>query len=213
MHGGIAIMMDGGFVRYKLRSALARPISADDIERLAIALLQYPKVAPYSLYRVFYYDALPYSRPATNPISQERIDFGSTPIARSMMRLLDEVELKENFALRKGFLLLQGWKLNAKTERSLRQQTTLQASDIEPNLSQKGVDMRIGLDIAWISIKALVDAILLVTADSDFIPAMKFARKEGIRLILYSFDQSVVRDLKAHSDIVIPGGEISLASA
>lgn len=211
MQAGLAIMMDGGFVRHKLRGALRRPVTADDIESLARTLSQHPKVSRYSLYRVFYYDALPFSGVSANPISRERTSFDNTPVARDMTRLLDRIEMKESFALRKGLLLLKGWKLTNRAERNLGPERVLQASDLEPNFSQKGVDMRIGLDIAWIAIKRLVETIILVTGDSDFIPAMKFARREGIKIVLYSFDHPIVRDLKAHSDIVLPGGEITLA--
>src|SRR6202142_516777 len=36
---------------------------------------------------------------------------------------------------------------------------------------KKGVDMRIGLDIAWLSLKRIVDSVVLVTGDSDFCPS------------------------------------------
>jgi len=49
---------------------------------------------------------------------------------------------------------------------------TLKAADLEPVFIQKGVDMRIGLDIASLALKRLVDAIVLVTADADMIPSM-----------------------------------------
>ena len=40
-------------------------------------------------------------------------------------------------------------------------------------MGQKGVDIRIGLDIARIAVKHIVDIIVLVTGDSDFVPVMK----------------------------------------
>jgi uncharacterized LabA/DUF88 family protein len=46
-----------------------------------------------------------------------------------------------------------------------------------------GCDMKIGLDIAWIALKKVADILVLVTGDSDFVPVMKFARKEGMRSI------------------------------
>jgi len=49
---------------------------------------------------------------------------------------------------------------------------TLKAADLEPVFIQKGVDMRIGLEIASLALKRLVDAIVLVTADAVMIPAM-----------------------------------------
>ena len=70
-------------------------------------------------------------------------------------------------------------------------------------MTQKGVDIRIGLDIAWISLKRVVDAIVLVTGDSDFVAVMKFARKEGLKVILSPMGHSVRRELKAHADLII----------
>ena len=52
------------------------------------------------------------------------------------------------------------------------------------DLKQKGVDMRIGLDIASLANKKLVDQIVLIAGDSDFVPAAKHARREGIDFIL-----------------------------
>lgn len=48
------------------------------------------------------------------------------------------------------------------------------------NINKKGVDMRIGVDIASVSIKKLVKRIILVSGDSDFVPVAKLARREGI---------------------------------
>jgi len=39
--------------------------------------------------------------------------------------------------------------------------------------------MKIGLDAAWLASKRIVDRIILVTADSDFIPAMSL---HGVRV-------------------------------
>ncbi len=70
-------------------------------------------------------------------------------------------------------------------------------------MTQKGVDIKIGLDLAWIALKRVVDVIVLVTGDSDFVAVMKFARKEGLKVILSPMGHSVRRELKAHADLVI----------
>ncbi|MDT5157346.1 MAG: hypothetical protein QOH51_1703 [Acidobacteriota bacterium] len=44
--------------------------------------------------------------------------------------------------------------------------------------------MKIGLDVAWLASKSIVEKIILVMADSDLIPAMKFARREGVQVVL-----------------------------
>lgn len=81
----------------------------------------------------------------------------------------------------------------------------LQATDIELPLRQKGVDMRIGLDIATMTLKRQVDTIILVTGDSDFIPAAKIARREGVEFILDPMWQSVPDELLEHVDGIASG--------
>ena len=68
------------------------------------------------------------------------------------------------------------------------------------DVQQKGVDMRIGLDIASISFKKQVDQIILVSADSDFVPAAKLARREGIDFILDPMWANIRSDLHEHID-------------
>lgn len=63
--------------------------------------------------------------------------------------------------------------------------------------------MRIGLDIASLTLKQHVEIIVLITGDSDFVPAMKFARREGAQLILVHLGHDVREDLLEHSDIVL----------
>lgn len=68
------------------------------------------------------------------------------------------------------------------------------------DLRQKGVDMRIGLDIASITLKRLASTIILVAGDADFVPAAKLARREGLQFILDPLWQSVSDDLFEHID-------------
>ena len=76
----------------------------------------------------------------------------------------------------------------------------ISAQDLVPSIEQKGVDIRIGLDIASIAAKRIVDVLVLVTGDSDFVPAMKYARREGLRVYLKTMGHGVRPELKAHSD-------------
>lgn len=59
------------------------------------------------------------------------------------------------------------------------------------------------VDIASIALKRLASMVVLVTGDSDFVPAMKFARREGLRVVLDSLGRSVRPELKLHADRVI----------
>lgn len=59
-----------------------------------------------------------------------------------------------------------------------------QDKDFRADFEQKGVDMRIGLDMANYAHTQAVDKIGLVTNDTDCIPAMKYARRAGIQIAL-----------------------------
>lgn len=60
--------------------------------------------------------------------------------------------------------------------------------------------MRIGLDIASLTLKKQVNTLVLVTGDSDFVPPMKFARREGVQFSLVALGHEVHSDLIEHSD-------------
>ena len=44
--------------------------------------------------------------------------------------------------------------------------------------------MKLGIDIASLAYKKQVDQIVLIAGDSDFVPAAKLARREGLDVIL-----------------------------
>jgi uncharacterized LabA/DUF88 family protein len=52
---------------------------------------------------------------------------------------------------------------------------------VDEGFKQKGVDMRIGVDIASITFKKQASTIVLVSGDSDFVPAAKLARRGPLR--------------------------------
>lgn len=76
----------------------------------------------------------------------------------------------------------------------------LSPDDVHYDVRQKGVDMRIGLDIASLAFKRQVDQVVLVAGDSDFVPAAKLARREGIDFILDPMWQPIPDDLHEHID-------------
>jgi uncharacterized LabA/DUF88 family protein len=167
-------------------------------------ILAKPSLVGKELFRAYYYDAPPLDGKAKNPINGSIVNF-STSIQSSQNRgLIDSLELQPNFAVRRGVLVLAGWKLGKNALRILAQKPRpITANDIVPNMTQKGVDIRIGLDMAWLALRGFVQNLVLVTGDSDFVPVMKFARREGLRVYLESMGHGVRRELKAHADIVL----------
>lgn len=82
----------------------------------------------------------------------------------------------------------------------LRQWAEVTADKLSYQLNQKGVDMRIGIDITTLTLKGQVDTIVLISGDGDFIPAAKVARREGAEFILDPMWQNVNDELLEHVD-------------
>jgi uncharacterized LabA/DUF88 family protein len=200
----IALLLDGGFVKKKLSDKLKRFPGYQDVLHLCGEILDKPRLSGKNLFRIYYYDAPPLEGTAQNPIDGSVIDFSKSSQAARNRALLDTLELQPDFAVRRGTLIQGGWKLGSSALRNLsKDPRPLSASDLVPDLKQKGVDIRIGLDIASISLKRVAQILVLVTGDSDFVPPMKFARTEGLRVYLETLGHGVKRDLKAHADYVL----------
>ncbi len=71
---------------------------------------------------------------------------------------------------------------------------------MEPKIEQKQVDMKIGLDVSRLAFKSLVDRVVIITGDSDMVPALKLARIEGIEITLDNLDGRIKNDLREHID-------------
>jgi len=112
---------------------------------------------------------------------------------------------KPSMALRLGYLDEQGeWKIKPKKMKAFLQgkisYKDLQPDDVVYHSRQKGVDMKIGLDIATLTHKKLVDKIILISGDSDFVPASKLARREGVYFALDPMGHGIKDDLHEHID-------------
>jgi uncharacterized LabA/DUF88 family protein len=159
---------------------------------------------PCELLRVYFYDAVPASGVLRNPIDTSKTDLGGNPIYSANVSLHQALELQPDFALRMGDAAVYGWTIGSAALKSLtKKPRALIAKDLVPDIQQKGVDLRIGLDLARLALRSLVDAVVVVTGDSDLIPAFKFARREGIRVYLDHMGHSVKRELKVHADLIL----------
>jgi uncharacterized LabA/DUF88 family protein len=157
------------------------------------------------LYRCFYYDARPYTKKGHRPVSGKAIDYARTPEAQFRAALFDTLRRRPNFVVRLGEVRRErSWILREDAQAALlkRQRTVDQLTDDDfaPAFRQKAVDMRIGVDIAAITLKRQADTIILVAGDADFVPAAKLARREGVRVILDPLWRSVSPELFEHID-------------
>ncbi len=158
------------------------------------------------LFRIFYYDCPPLQKKAHNPISGKSIDFSKTKTAQWRLAFFAELKKLRKVALRLGDLNEKGghWTVNQSQMKELLKKQLivddLTEDDVRYDVKQKGVDMRIGLDIASMCYKRFVDQIILVAGDSDFVPAAKLARREGIDFILDPMWADIRADLFEHID-------------
>src|SRR5262249_19370190 len=142
---------------------------------------------------------------AINPMNAYRTNYRTNPLGIANRELIDGLEQEADFAVRRGVLLRQGWKIKQTSLRAIAQVNgrPVQPRDLVPDFKQKGVDIRIGLDMARIALNRLVDILVLVTGDSDFVPVMKFSRAQGLKVYLVTFGRRVRPELKAHADCVL----------
>jgi uncharacterized LabA/DUF88 family protein len=201
-----AILLDGGFLKKKLLDQLGRHPTADDIVAKCDDLQRIPEVAEHELLRIYYYDAYPAAQTLRLPVSREPYNSGETERFRQSQSLFDQLVLKPSFALRMGQVGIAPthWKLKGKVPRELvRKPRPLADDDFVVDAQQKGVDMRIGMDMARLALREMVRQVVVVTGDSDFVPAFKFVRREGIRVILDLMGENGRVELKQNSDIVL----------
>lgn len=158
------------------------------------------------LYRIFYYDCRPLKKTVYHPLLKRGIDFGKTETYSWSEDFFEELKKKRKVALRMGELSDAGAHFELKPEptKSLLAGKIalgeLSEKDFSISFEQKGVDMRIGIDIASLTYKKQVSQIILIAGDSDFVPAAKMARREGIDFILDPMRATIKPNLFEHID-------------
>ena len=161
---------------------------------------------PRRRYRIFYYDCPPVEQIVFNPVTQTNINLKKQPIYQWSMDFFDELATKRKVALRLGRLSTINICYNLKNDAlkdicsGRRTVASLTNLDLQLNVEQKGVDMRIGIDMAHLAYKRLVDQVILISGDSDFVPAAKLARREGLDVILDPMQAHTSPDLREHVD-------------
>jgi uncharacterized LabA/DUF88 family protein len=197
-----AVLIDGGFLRRKLGSRTTRTTLAK-VSTFLCQLRSHPALANEHLHRIYWYDAPPLESTAQRPLRGGHVNFGASPLALASRELLHGLERLPYVSMRRGELIFRGWRVSQRKLRDDAATVTLTTQDIEPNIQQKGVDMRIGLDMASLTLKGHAQLIVLVTGDSDFVPAMKFARREGAQLLLVTLGHAVRPEMLEHADAVL----------
>ncbi|SFV87674.1 hypothetical protein MNB_SUP05-SYMBIONT-5-395 [hydrothermal vent metagenome] len=213
----VAILVDGGFylkrckkqtdVKQVVKSLITHCLkhilnqSANNEEHIKYI------TEPERLYRIFFYDCPPITKKLHHPITRRAIDLKKSPTALFRQDLHIQLKKTRNVALRLGFLDEKNARWTLKNPNQFKDlisgkitHSDIAEDDVVYHAQQKSVDMKIGLDIASMAYKKQVNKIILISGDSDFVPAAKLARREGVEFILDSMNAPIKPDLQEHID-------------
>jgi uncharacterized LabA/DUF88 family protein len=166
------------------------------------------------LYRIFFYDCPPLTKRLHRPVSHRSLSLAQTPEAQLRLALHKELQSIRKVALRLGRLndKFSEWRPTSEAiSRWLKNPSAFEPKDEDFTISvtQKGVDMKLGLDVASIAFRRQCDQIIIVAGDADFVPAVKLARREGIDVVLDPMWGNPAPDLREHVDgersCLVPG--------
>ena len=203
----IAVLIDGGFFikRFNTLYNKDKKMSGAEVAEHLYTMAHKHVGNRNILYRIFYYDCEPLSKKAHNPISGKAVDFSKSEEYKFRIELIEALKKKRKVALRIGMLKdNKSWAIRPRVVKDLLagkiKMEDVREDDIFFEVRQKGIDMKIGVDIASLALKRFVDCIVLFSGDSDFAPASKLARREGVDFVLDPMFANVEPQLFEHID-------------
>lgn len=203
-----AILVDGGYYRVRARTLWGDKSAKDRAQEIYdYCMLHITQPSePRDLYRIFYYDCPPMTREIVHPLTGKNIDYSALPGTKWSNDLYTYIAEKRKVAVRMGELAASTatFVLKDSALKDIISKTKtvddLTEKDFRMDVKQKGVDMRIGLDVASLASNRLVDQIVLIAGDSDFLPVAKMARRSGVDFILDPMKQFTKQNLRNHVD-------------
>lgn len=207
MEHRMAILVDGGFYLKRAKNLRRGDKSPKSRAReLADYCRKHAEHEGAEIYRVFYYDCDPLGKKAYHPLLNRTVDLSKTKDYAWKVEFFEELSKLRKFAIRKGQELEGSCQYVLKSSvskdlvRGKRDVSSLTENDFVLDVQQKGVDVRIGLDLALIAHERFADQVVLITGDSDFVPAAKYARRHGIDFILDPMWHAFRPDMGIHTD-------------
>lgn len=145
----MAIFIDGGYINHLFKDNFVSENCSIDYEKFIKWISD-----TSTILRAYYYDCLPYK--PSNSTRRERERFSKK------QKFFFSLEKIPRFCVRQGKLAYRGNDDNG-----------------HPIFTQKRVDLLLGMDLGSIVSTRKVDEVAIVAGDSDFIPVVEFAKKEG----------------------------------
>lgn len=205
-----AVLVDAEFFIRRMRRIFGRldgRSAARKLHEIALDHLNDPdRRRTARLYRIFVYDAPPAVWKGHTPLGKRPIDLARSDTASWRHEFHETLRGMRKTALRLGEIQTTNvrWQLKPEALKALakgrRSWSEITDDDFRLDLRQKGVDMRLGLDIASLAFKRQVNQIVLISGDADFVPAAKLARREGIDFVLDPMWADIRPDLHEHID-------------
>lgn len=203
-----AILVDGGYYRKRARELWGKKSAqefANELYDYCMLHITQPD-EPRDLYRIFYYDCPPMVRTMKHPLTGVEQDFANMPGTKWTETFYRYLSEKRKIALRMG-------ELSESTAKYVLKDSVLDAlisgkktiqdltiNDFRIDVKQKGVDMRIGLDMASLAYGKHVNQIILIAGDSDFLPVIKMARRNGIDFLIDPMKQYLKKNMIENVD-------------
>lgn len=152
--GKALLLIDGGYFDFLLRSMGSPRL---DYGRLAEAIC---RAFDLSLLRCTYFNCLPYLSASPSPEDQEAF--------RKKEGFYQRLQKLDRFEVKLGRLAFRG----------LDEQTG------KPVLEQKQVDVLLAVEMVYAAARRSADAIVLLSGDGDFLPAVEIVKREGLTFAL-----------------------------
>jgi uncharacterized LabA/DUF88 family protein len=220
MNKKVAFFVDGGYFMSRIKfyyrkfySTSGVVLTPQHVVELLYFLIRSHQTNLHrdELYRIYYYDAPPYSEQMREPVPRELGQGLSTKSFKNSPNTIIQLDLHERLkncrklALRMGKLSnAKDWILKQDIQKKLLS-GEIQVVDLKPDnfkldVKQKGVDTRIGIDIATLTLSKFADTIVLFASDADFVPAATLARTHGVDVMLDPLYGNVDQELSLHVD-------------
>jgi len=219
MDNKIAVFVDGGFFVRRVEFFSRKYFGAQKVlpEHMVSIMLHIinqhqAHLKKDILYRIYYYDAPPFTEQLREPVVRpgdkggaRTKNFKTDPRTIRQLDLHQQLSKTRKVALRMGELAAtKRWILNEYAQKSLlkgdKRIDELTPEDFHPDFQQKGVDTRIGIDITTLTLSQFVDTMVLIASDADFVPAAKLARTHGVDVVLDPLFGTVAKGLEKHID-------------
>ncbi len=154
MNGKALLLIDGGYLDFLQRSFGSPRL---DYGRMARAICDH---FGFSLLRCVYFNCLPYLSGTPSPEEQEAY--------RRKEGFYQRLQKLDRFEVKLGRLAFRG----------------LDEETGKPVLEQKQVDVLLAVEMVYAAARRSVDAIVLLSGDGDFVPALDIVKREGLTFAL-----------------------------